>query len=322
MSKLKNFLESELPGINLVLQKEMQVLNPLVRQVGEHVLMAGGKRLRPVLTILTARCFGSTGQDIYPLACSLEFLHSATLIHDDILDNAEVRRGKDAAHLVFGLKRTVLAGDALLALANMIVARYDVPAMNYCVAEAILRTASGEIEEIDNMRNPEIDEQAYLEIVKGKTAFLIQAACTCGAMVAQAGKEAQEHASLFGLNLGIAFQLVDDALDYAEDVSLLGKPHGGDLREGKITLPLIFYLKSMPEQKRQLLLDRVAGNSLSEKEIDDIIGAVQRSGMDQKVRQEADKYLQRAGESLAAFPEVPERSLMEEMLGLVKTRKF
>lgn len=322
MSKLKKFLESELPGINLVLQKEMQVLNPLVRQVGEHVLMAGGKRLRPILTILTARCLGRTGQDIYPLACSLEFLHSATLIHDDILDNAEVRRGKDAAHLIFGLKRTVLAGDALLALANMIVARYDVPAMNYCVAEAILRTASGEIEEIDNMRNPEMDEQTYLEIVKGKTAFLIQAACSCGAMAAQVGKEAQEHASLFGLNLGIAFQLVDDALDYAEDVSLLGKPHGGDLREGKITLPLIFYLKSMPEPKRKVLLDKIADNSLSEEEIENIIGEVQKSGMDQKVRQEADKYLQKAGESLSTFPEVPERDLMGEMLGLVKTRKF
>ncbi|RQD56232.1 MAG: polyprenyl synthetase family protein [Desulfonatronovibrio sp. MSAO_Bac4] len=322
MSKLKNFLESELPGINLVLHKEMQVLNPLVRQVGEHVLMAGGKRLRPVLTLLTARCFGRTGQDIYPLACSLEFLHSATLIHDDILDNAEVRRGKNAAHLVFGLKRTVLAGDALLALANMIVARYDVPSMNYCVAEAILRTASGEIEEIGNMRNPEMDEHTYLEIVKGKTAFLIQAACTCGAMAAHVDKEAQEHASLFGINLGIAFQLVDDALDYAEDVSLLGKPHGGDLREGKITLPLIFYLKSISKQKRLTLLDKISENSLGEKEIDGIIVDVQRSGMDQKVRQEADKYLQRAAESLSTFPDVPERGLMEEMLELVKTRKF
>ncbi len=322
MNKLKSFLQAELPRINLVLQKELEILSPLVREVGEHVLVAGGKRLRPVLTILMSRCLGRTGDDIYPLACSLEFLHSATLIHDDILDDADLRRGRESTHLVFGIKRAILAGDALLALANMIVARYDIPAMNFSVAEAILKTASGEVEEIDNLRNPEMDEKTYLEIVRGKTAFLIQAACACGAMVSGAPRDVQGRASTFGMNLGVAFQLVDDALDYAADAHLLGKPHGNDIREGKITLPLILYLKTLPKSQRQTLLDDISGNSLSEKHIKDLITSIQEAGLDEKVRQEAGVYLKEATHSLLTFPESEERNLMQEMVELVRTRTF
>lgn len=322
MNKLKDFLQSELPRINNVLEKELEVLNPLVRKVGEHVLLSGGKRLRPMLTILTARCLGKTGEDIYPLACSLEFLHSATLIHDDILDSSDVRRGRESVHRLFGIKRAVLAGDALLALANMIVARYDVPAMNYCVAEAILNTASGEVLEIDNSRNPAMDKQVYLEIVRGKTAFLIQAACSCGAMAAGAKQDLLDHASSFGLNLGIAFQLVDDALDYAAEARLLGKPQGNDIREGKITLPLILFLESISDRERQGLLEGISGDALSEEQIEDIIEKIQKKGIDQKVRQEADVYLKKSMDSLLGFPKSHERHIMQEMVELVKTRKF
>lgn len=294
----------------------------MVREVGEHVLLAGGKRLRPVLTILTSRCLGKTKEDIYPLACSLEFLHSATLIHDDILDNADLRRGRECTHLVFGIKRAVLAGDALLALANMLVAKYDIPAMNYCVAEAILKTVTGEVEEIDNLRNPFMDEAVYLEIIRGKTAFLIQAACACGAMVSGVSRDVLKRVSSFGMNLGVAFQLVDDALDYAVDAELLGKPHGNDIREGKITLPLILFLKSLSKQERQVLLEKISANSLDEKQTQDIISSIQKAGLDQKVRNEAQVYLKEAMDSLLTFPVSRERDLLEEMLEMVKTRNF
>lgn len=322
MTKLKDFLQSELPVINSVLEKELEALNPLVRRVAEHVLFSGGKRLRPMLTILTAGCLGKTGEDIRPLACSLEFLHSATLIHDDILDNSDVRRGRQSVHRVFGIKRAVLAGDALLALANMIVARYDIPAMNYCVAEAILKTASGEVQEIDNSRNPAMDKQIYLEIVRGKTAFLIQAACSCGAMAAGAEQVLLSQASSFGLNLGIAFQLVDDALDYAAEARLLGKPQGNDIREGKITLPLILFLESLSEQERQGLLEGISEDALSEEQVQDIIQNIQNQGFEQQVRQEADVYLKKSMDSLLNFPESYEKHIMQEMVELVKTRKF
>lgn len=322
MTNLSDFFSRELPRINATLEQELTQLNPLVKEVGEHILLSGGKRLRPMLTILTARCLGYHGQDIYPLACSLEFLHSATLIHDDILDNADTRRGKKACHLAFGLHRTVLAGDALLAMANLIVARYDIPSMNYCVAQAIMRTATGEVEEIAQIRSPRPDRTAYLDIIKGKTADLIRAACSCGAMLARADQEKLNHADSFGLNVGMAFQLVDDALDYAADHELLGKPLGGDLREGKITLPLIFYLQTLQEDEQQKLLNKMAQDELSAPEMKQIIGKIQEMGLDKKVRDEAGEYLQRAGQALESFPETPEKSLLQEIIEVVRSRKF
>ncbi|MFW5731108.1 MAG: polyprenyl synthetase family protein [Desulfonatronovibrionaceae bacterium] len=322
MDGLKKFFQAELPVINRVLKEELENLNPLVKDVAEHVLMAGGKRMRPMLTLLVARGLGCSDRDIYPLACSLEFLHSATLIHDDILDNAELRRGQDAAHVIFGTRSSILAGDALLALANMIVARYGLPAMNFCVAEAILRTASGEVEEIANLRNPEMDKARYLDIVKGKTAFLIQAACSCGAMVAGADRYLEEQATCLGFNLGIAFQLVDDALDYASESELMGKPNGSDLMEGKITLPLILYLKTLSSSRKQSLLDKIASNKMNQEEVSQVIRNIQQAGLDGKVREEAELYLHKARKCLQVFPDCLEKTLLQEMLELVKARKF
>ncbi len=322
MSGLQDFFSRELPLVDETLKREVADLNPLVREVAEHILMAGGKRLRPMLTILCARGLGHKKEDIYPLACSLELLHSATLIHDDILDNAHLRRGRRASHLVFGLHRTVLAGDALLALANLIVARYDIPAMNYCVSRAIMSTASGEIEEIAQLGKPSQDKETYLQIIKGKTADLIRAACSCGAMLALASREQLKQADNFGLNVGMAFQLVDDALDYAAEGHLLGKPLGGDLREGKITLPLIFYLQSLEQSDRQELLDRLGRDVLTDSEMQGIISSVQKMGLDRAVRDEAGIYLERAGQALEVFPESPEKILLQDIIEVVRNRRF
>ncbi len=322
MTKLSDFFSRELPRVNVTIEQELAHLNPLVKEVGRHILLSGGKRLRPMLTILTARCLGHHGEDIYPLACSLEFLHSATLIHDDILDNADTRRGRKACHLIFGLHRTVLAGDALLALANLIVARYDIPAMNYCVAQAIMRTATGEVEEIAQIRSPRPDRAAYLEIIRGKTADLIRAACSCGAILAGADEDLIEHADSFGLNVGMAFQLVDDALDYAADHELLGKPLGGDLREGKITLPLILYLQTLQEYQQRTLLHKMAHDELSESEMKRIVDSIQEMGLDKKVREEAGEYLQLARQSLKHFPGTTQKSLLLEIIEVVRSRKF
>ncbi len=322
MSKIRDFFYEELPLVNASLYRELAELNPLVREVAEHVLMAGGKRLRPMLTILSARCLGYAGDDVYPLACSLELLHSATLIHDDILDNADLRRGRQTAHLIFGLHRTVLAGDALLALANKIVARYDIPSMNYCVAEAIMNTAAGEVEEIAQLRRPKTDRNVYLEIVRLKTADLIRAACCCGAMLAGADRQMLEQAAGFGLNVGMAFQLVDDALDYDADSGLLGKPLGGDLREGKMTLPLILYLKSVDDGKRQELLEKITADELRDEEMKEIILNIQSMGLHLEVREEAGNYLDLAAQALRLFPERKEKMLLEEIIEVVRSRKF
>ncbi|NLY41297.1 MAG: polyprenyl synthetase family protein, partial [Desulfovibrionales bacterium] len=177
IAQLKIAFLKELPAINAAIQHEIDLLPALVRPVADHVVNAGGKRLRPMLTILFARALGFAGENLHTLAGSLEFLHSATLMHDDIVDNAELRRGRPAAHTIFGLTPTILAGDVLLALANEIVSRSNNPALTNCISKAIMHTATGEIMEIAAIRNARISRQEYIEIITGKTAYLIQAAC-------------------------------------------------------------------------------------------------------------------------------------------------
>ncbi len=321
MRKLVGYIEQEQPRINAVLAEETGRLDPLVRPVAEHVLLAGGKRLRPLLMLLCARALGRSGPELYLLASSFEFLHSATLLHDDILDGAVLRRGLPAAHLLFDRTRTILAGDVLLALGNRLMARAGDARLTDCIAEAIMHTALGEIAEIAHIRDAGLTEEQYLSIVTGKTAYLIQAACVCGAMYAGAGPDVELAAGTFGLNLGIAFQLVDDALDYSSSTQQVGKPVGADLREGKLTLPMLYYLRGLGDDERAAISDTLARNALNEAEIERLVGDVRARGCDRAARELAGVYLRTAGQALTVFPPGMERSMLEEMLEYVQTRE-
>ena len=233
---LKARLALELPPINAALNRAARDLPEAVRPVAQHIFDAGGKRLRPLLTVLTARLCGYDNEDIYDLAVTLEMLHAATLLHDDVLDNAATRRGQPAAHTLFEVTPTILAGDALLSHANSMVADYGDPRLCRCFSEATSRTATGEILEIAAQRRVDTSAEAYEEIVRGKTAWLIRAACQMGALRAGAPDALVEAVAAYGENVGMAFQMVDDALDFAPE-SETGKPTGGDVREGKLTPP-------------------------------------------------------------------------------------
>lgn len=324
MRELLDLLEAEQPRINAFLSKEIDGLHPLVRPVVEHVFQGGGKRLRPLLLLLSARCLGQgelRGEFLYPLACSLEFLHSATLMHDDILDGAELRRGTPAAHTVFGRSHTLLAGDALLALGNRLMADSGIPKLTLSISEAIMRTAVGEIAEIAHIRDAGLSEEQYLDIVTGKTAFLIQAACHCGAIAVSASEELENAAAAFGLNLGIAFQLVDDALDYSASQEQLGKPVGSDLREGKLTLPMLLYLRQADAGRRAWFRERLEADTFTETELRELVEDVRRLECDKQTRELAAEYLRRAGEALGKFPDRPEKELLRQTLDYVLTRE-
>ncbi|SMP65013.1 octaprenyl-diphosphate synthase [Desulfonatronum zhilinae] len=342
MHVLQGLLQDELPIINDHLARETRELPELVRAVAEHVLMAGGKRLRPLLTILFFRCVArdtgerissapssfpyspSGGSDIYPLACSMEFLHSATLLHDDILDASDLRRGRTTAHLVYGKTETILAGDVLLALANRLVAEYGDARLSWRVAEAIMRTASGEIQELEWIKRPTLSQEHYLEIITGKTAYLIQAACHCGALAAGGDEQAAQAALDYGINLGIAFQLTDDALDYSTTAEVAGKPVGNDLREGKLTLPLICYLETLPEAERLEILTWVralgAAADPGALSVQDtarhgrVVQAVRNAGCVEETRARAAWYVALAEKALSSLPECPERIALLEAL--------
>ena len=320
MNELLQYFQKELPGINDFLDSETGKLNGLVRDVAKHILLSGGKRIRPMLTLLMARALRYHGNDYHAIACALELLHSATLLHDDYLDDAELRRGQQAAHLVFGRTETILAGDALLALANEMGARYDKPRLSRLLAEGIMDTASGEIREIEFARNPALDRRAYLEIVIGKTARLIETACRCGAALASAGQEMENVAGEYGLNLGIAFQLVDDALDYAALSEDTGKPEGGDLREGKVTLPLILLMEDSDEAGNEELLEGLRTKSLSEDQCAALVEQVREGGFADRTREEAAAYVAKAKASLDSFIPGPEVIILRQAADFVLTR--
>ncbi|GAB6057469.1 polyprenyl synthetase family protein [Desulfonatronum parangueonense] len=333
MHHLQQFFQDELPVINDYLVQETRKLPDLVRPVAEHVLRAGGKRLRPLLTILFSRCVpaGSksadrppASRDVYSLACAMEFLHSATLLHDDILDGSDLRRGQTTAHLVFGKTETILAGDVLLALGNRLVAEHGDTRLSWRVADAIMRTAAGEIQELEWIKSPTLSQEHYLEIITGKTAYLIQASCHCGALFSSSGPAVEQAALDFGINLGIAFQLTDDALDYSAKAEVAGKPVGNDLREGKLTLPLISYLETLSEQERQETMRWIRDlgataehGVLSEQNRarhDQIIQAVRSAGCVQQTRDRAAHFVSLADDALANLEQTPECTALREAL--------
>lgn len=323
MHELFGFFEAEQPRVNKFLSAEIEKLHPLVRSVARDVFAGGGKRLRPLLLLLVARSLGCTRQDeaLYSMASSLEFLHSATLLHDDILDGAEMRRGAPAAHTIHGVSTTILAGDALLALSNKLMADTGNPKLTTCIAEAIINTAVGEIAEIAHIRDASLTEDGYIEIITGKTAYLIQAACRCGAIACDASPDVEQAAADYGLFLGIAFQLVDDALDYASSQEKLGKPVGRDLREGKVTLPLLYYLQQAGDADRAWALERLSNVSTSEEDYNALVAAIRDIGGDSKTRELAADYLERAGKALSMFPDSREKDLLQMVLNYVLTRE-
>ena len=320
MSDIADIVSREVPAINRYLESATETLNPMVQPVVRHVLLAGGKRLRPLLTILTARAMGYRADDVYPLACSLEFLHSATLLHDDIVDGAKLRRGRESAHVRFGSTHTILAGDVLLALANRLVAEYDNPELTKLLSEALLQTATGEILEIAHLRDVDLPLSTYFSIITGKTAYLIQASCQCGAVLAGASPELIQAAADLGHHIGIAFQLVDDALDYTSPATVSGKPTGGDLKEGKVTLPLLLYLQGLPFEERRRLAEDFRQDQLSAEDIEYLRGNVVAGGHAEKTREMAGESLAKAQAALAKFPPSPEAELIGDVLAPMLAR--
>lgn len=273
--------------------------------------------MRPMLTVLCARLFGREGSDIYRLASSMELLHAATLLHDDILDNAERRRGLEAAHHIYGVAATILAGDALLAHGNAIVASCGKPPLCLCFSRATIQTAAGEILEMNSLGNPDLTHAQYLEIAKGKTGCLISQSCMMGALAADATHEQAEKCASFGENLGIAFQIVDDALDFAP-ARQTGKPTGGDLREGKMTPPLRLYRESLDPVQRGLFDESFRQQKFSDAQAGKIIHDT--AAFVPATICLADAFLEKARQALDSLPAGGEKTILLQLVDYVRNR--
>jgi len=235
---------------------------PLVGTVSKYIIEAGGKRLRPALLLLTSGALGCQSHQRFNLAAVVEFIHTATLLHDDVVDESALRRGSSTANATFGNPASVLVGDFLYSRAfQMMVQAKNLRIMD-CLADATNIIAEGEVMQLMNMHNAELDDVAYLEVIRSKTAKLFEASARVGAILALATPEIESVCATYGQALGTAFQIIDDVLDYAGDSAVMGKNIGDDLREGKVTLPLIAALKRASPGDRQLILQAIEHGDL------------------------------------------------------------
>ena len=248
--ELTAIVTDDMKLVNQLILKRMESPVTLIPQLAGHVISAGGKRLRPMLTLASAKLCGYQGERHITLATCIEFIHTATLLHDDVVDESKLRRGQETANSVWGNQASVLVGDFLFSRSfELMVEDGSVKVMGI-LASASAKLAEGEVMQLLTANDTETGETAYLDVIKAKTAQLFAAACRLGAVVADKPKMEEEALEAFGLNLGIAFQLIDDVLDYSAKQATLGKSVGDDFREGKITLPVILAFRRGDEEER------------------------------------------------------------------------
>jgi len=243
LDSIIHFLEDDLRGVEGVLRESSRSVAALIPEVGEHTFVSGGKRLRPVLVLLTSRLCGYQGPRALQIAAVVEYFHSASLLHDDVVDHASVRRGRPSANARFGERHAILVGDFMYARAcQMLVEDGSIDILSL-YAEALRQMTEGEVLQLSQSFDPEVGESVYMEVIGRKTASLLAAATESGAILGGVTRAERRSVHGYGWDLGLAFQLVDDALDYTGDVAQVGKPLLQDLAEGKVTLPLLATLK-------------------------------------------------------------------------------
>ena len=268
----------ELEGVERQVRTNLDSSVALVNTVAAHILNSGGKRIRPLLLLLSARLCGYTGRDHHQLGSLVEFIHTATLLHDDVVDDADIRRGKRTARKVWGNQISILVGDYLYSKAICQVVDFRNQGINEVLAEACKKMAEGEVLQLYYNGNPSMPETDYFKIVEHKTAGLIAASCRMGAILADASDAQQDALFRFGQHLGIAFQVADDTLDYTANGEYLGKTLGQDLRQGKATLPLLHLLHHCSEQDRQMIMDRMETRTLTEEDFGRLICLMEEFG--------------------------------------------
>jgi len=250
LQNLLALVDGDLKAVNETIVRRMHSSVDLIPQLAGHIIAAGGKRMRPMLTLASARMCGYRGQRHIGLAACVEFIHTATLLHDDVVDASDLRRGRATANAVWGNKASVLVGDFLFSRAFQVMVEDGSLPVLAILSNASAVIAEGEVLQLTTANDTETSEQAYLEVIRAKTAALFSAACRVGAAVAERPKAEEDALEAYGLNLGIAFQLVDDALDYASDTATMGKEVGDDFRDGKITLPIVLSFLRGDEDER------------------------------------------------------------------------
>ncbi|HKJ29258.1 MAG TPA: polyprenyl synthetase family protein, partial [Desulfuromonadales bacterium] len=305
MNFVLNLLNDEILRVEEQFRKDLESRVPLIRKVGEYVLASGGKRVRPMMLLLSAKLAGYQGESHVGLASVVEFIHTATLLHDDVVDSAVLRRGQDSANAVWGNEASVLVGDFLFAKSFSIMVREGNLEILKTLSDATTQMAEGEVLQLISTCDVELDEERYIEVVRNKTAVLLSAASRCGALLGACPPEQEEALSAYGMDLGIAFQFMDDALDYVADQDAFGKECGHDLLEGKVTLPLIHTLKRCNAEERKRIAGIIEQETLPEEDLKYIVGLIHSYDGIDYTRDRAKLLIESAKGHLALFADCP-----------------
>jgi octaprenyl-diphosphate synthase len=320
LTQISQPIASELETFNEIFKKSMKSNVGLVDLIARYILRQKGKKIRPLLVLLTAKVSGGINERTYRGAVLVELLHTATLVHDDVVDNADKRRGFWSINAIFKNKAAVLMGDYLLSRGLMIaVDGKDFDFLNV-ITNTVKRMSEGELLQIQKTRKLNIDEETYFKVISDKTASLLETCCQIGALSATDRSDQQEAMKNFGTNLGIAFQIRDDILDYDGAASLIGKPVGGDIKEKKITLPLIYSLNQVNKEEAKLI-KKLIKDSNDKENIKKVIEFVRQNKGIEYASDTASKYSLQAKESLRIFPESPEKTALQSLVDFVINRK-
>ncbi len=322
LDTLAALVASDLAAANELIIKHMQSSVALIPQLAGHIVAAGGKRLRPMLTLAAGRLCGYRGSRHIALAACVEFIHTATLLHDDVVDESDLRRGLATANAVWGNKASVLVGDFLFSRAfQLMVADGSLKVLDILSAASAV-IAEGEVLQLVTSNDTGTGEQAYLDVIRSKTAALFAAACRIGAVIADRPRIEEEALESYGLNLGIAFQLVDDVLDYSARQAELGKAIGDDFREGKITLPVVLAFRRGSEEERGFWRRALEALEQEPADLDRAIGLMERHGALLDTIARAGHYGAMARDALGIFPEGPEKRAFLEVVDFCIDRAY
>ena len=317
LGALLALVDGDLDATNRAIVARMDSPVALIPQLAAHLVAAGGKRLRPMLTLACARLCGYPGQaggarHVHLAAC-VEFIHTATLLHDDVVDESRLRRGLASANAVFGNKASVLVGDFLFARAFQLMVEDGSLRVLAILSQAAATIAEGEVLQLVTQNDLSTPEERYLEVIRGKTAALFAAACQVGAVVAVRPEAEEAALAAFGMDLGIAFQLVDDALDYAADQARLGKTVGDDFREGKITLPVLHAYAAGDATEREFWRRTIETGEQNEADLETALALMARHGAIAATLDRAARYAEAAASALAIFPDSQLRRALAEV---------
>ncbi|ESS72999.1 octaprenyl-diphosphate synthase IspB [Methyloglobulus morosus KoM1] len=298
---IKQLTAEEAKAVDVLIIKELSSDVVLINQMGHYIVSNGGKRLRPMLLLLAAKALGEVDQNHLMLAAVIEFIHTATLLHDDVVDESDLRRGKQSANAVWGNAASVLVGDYLYSSAFEMMVRTNIMRVMEILSKTTTAIAEGEVLQLLNCNNPETTEEKYLEVISRKTAILFSAATRLAAVVSNTSKEVEEKLSQYGQHLGVAFQLIDDALDYKATKEELGKNLGDDLAEGKPTLPLIYAIRNSNPDEANVIIDAIKNGN--REAFNEVYAIVKSSRAIEYTEQRANEEAQKAMASLEVLSE-------------------